>query len=266
MLFRKHSILFVVPRPGENGAMAQERLQKLIAGSGLCSRRHAETLLRQGLVRVNGQVASLGEQADPSRDQIFVDGQRLAAPPPPLTLLINKPPGVLCTCSDPRGRTTVLDLVPERWRQGHGLHPVGRLDADSRGALLLSNDGALTLRLTHPRFGHRKTYRVWVEGHPSAETLQRWQAGVPLDGVASAPVVVRALRQNRQATLLDVRMGEGRNRQIRRTAEQLGHPVRDLQRLAIGPIRLGALQEGQWRRVSLEGLHLPQAQPSRNPR
>jgi 16S rRNA pseudouridine516 synthase len=246
--------------------MALERLQKLIAGSGLCSRRHAETLLRQGLVRVNGQVAALGAQADPSCDQISVAGQPLATPPPRLTLLINKPPGVLCTCSDPRGRTTVLDLLPEHWRQGYGLHPVGRLDADSRGALLLSNDGALTLRLTHPRYGHRKTYRVWVEGHPTAETLQRWQAGVPLDGVASAPVLVRPLRQNRQATLLDVRMGEGRNRQIRRTAEQLGHPVRDLQRLAIGPILLGALEEGQWRRVSREALQLPQAQPSRNSR
>jgi pseudouridine synthase len=246
--------------------MALERLQKLIAGSGLCSRRHAEALLRQGLVRVNGQVASLGAQADPARDHISVDGRPLAAPPPRLTLLINKPPGVLCTCSDPRGRPTVLDLLPEGWRHGHGLHPVGRLDSDSRGALLLSNDGALTLRLTHPRFGHRKTYRVWVDGHPAAETLDRWRSGVPLDGLASAPVALRPLRQSRQATLLEVTMGEGRNRQIRRTADLLGHPVRDLQRLAIGPIQLGALEEGQWRRVSLEALQPTQAQSSRNPR
>lgn len=237
--------------------MAMERLQKLIAGSGLCSRRHAETLLRQGAVRVNGQVASLGARADPSRDHISVHGQRLAAPPPPLTLLLNKPPGVLCTCSDPQGRTTVLDLLPPEWRHGQGLHPVGRLDADSRGALLLSNDGALTLRLTHPRFGHRKTYRVWVEGHPSEETLGRWRAGVPLDGVPSAPVALRPLRHTGQATLLEVRMGEGRNRQIRRTAEWLGHPVRDLQRLAIGPIRLGGLAEGDWRRVPAGSLEPP---------
>jgi len=234
--------------------MAQERLQKLIAGSGLCSRRHAETLLRQGLVQVNGQVAHLGDQADPALDQIVVAGAPLAAPPPRLTHLINKPPGVLCTGSDPRGRPTVLDLLPDRWRHRHGLHPVGRLDADSRGALLVSNDGALTLRLTHPRFGHRKTYRVWVEGHPSAETLNQWREGVPLDGVASAPVELRPLRHNRQATLLEVGMGEGRNRQIRRTADLLGHPVRDLQRLAIGPLTLGPLEEGQWRRVSLDDL------------
>jgi 16S rRNA pseudouridine516 synthase len=237
--------------------MALERLQKLIAGSGLCSRRHAETLLRQGVVQVNGQVASLGGQADPSLDHISVHGQRLAPPPVRLTLLLNKPPGVLCTCSDPRGRTTVLDLLPAEWRQGQGLHPVGRLDADSRGALLLSNDGALTLRLTHPRFGHRKTYRVWVEGRPSEETLRRWRAGVPLDGVASAPVAVRPLDRGREATLLEVRMGEGRNRQIRRTAQWLGHPVRDLQRLAIGPIHLGGLAEGDWRRVSPESLERP---------
>lgn len=239
--------------------MAPERLQKLIAASGLCSRRHAELLLRDGLVRVNGQVASLGSQADPWRDHISVDGRPLAMPPPRLTLLLNKPPGVLCTCSDPRGRPTVLDLLPEAWRQGQGLHPVGRLDAESRGALLISNDGDLTLRLTHPRYGHRKTYRVWVEGHPTPDTLQRWRAGVPLDGVASAPVVVRPVRRSHQATLLEVRMGEGRNRQIRRTAAWLGHPVRDLQRLAIGPLRLGALAEGQWRRVAPETLLPPPA-------
>ncbi|MFN9646797.1 MAG: pseudouridine synthase, partial [bacterium] len=164
--------------------MAQERLQKLIAGSGLCSRRQAETLLRQGQVQVNGAVATLGDQADLGVDLIAIAGHPLPAPPAPLTLLLHKPAGVLCTCSDPQGRPTVIDLLPERWRHQSGLHPVGRLDADSRGALLLSNDGGLTLRLTHPRYGHRKTYRVWVEGHPSSDTLEYWRRGVPLDGVA----------------------------------------------------------------------------------
>jgi pseudouridine synthase len=234
--------------------MTKERLQKLIAGSGLCSRRHAETLLRQGLVRVNGVVASLGQLADPAMDHISINGTPLAATPAPLTLLINKPAGVICTCHDPRGRITVMDLLPERWRRRSGLHPVGRLDAESRGALLLSNDGVLTLHLTHPRYGHRKTYRAWVEGHPSPQTLQRWRAGVPLDGVASAPVGVRPLRQDSHRTLLEIRMGEGRNRQIRRTADHLGHPVLDLQRLAIGPFALGRLEEGQWRRVAMTPL------------
>ncbi|MEY4354831.1 MAG: hypothetical protein RLZZ609_3072 [Cyanobacteriota bacterium] len=227
--------------------MAQERLQKLIAGSGLCSRRQAETLLRQGQVQVNGAVATLGDQADLGVDLIAIAGHPLPAPPAPLTLLLHKPPGVLCTCSDPQGRPTVIDLLPERWRHHSGLHPVGRLDADSRGALLLSNDGELTLRLTHPRYGHRKTYRVWVEGQPSSDTLECWRRGVPLDGVASAPVELRPLKSSRHTTLLEVIMGEGRNRQIRRTADLLGHPVRDLLRVAIGPVALGTLQEGQWR-------------------
>lgn len=257
MLFRKHTIFFrdaPTRASAQNGFMARERLQKLIAGSGLCSRRHAELLLRQGLVRVNGEVAHLGEQADPAIDQISVAGTKLASPPPRLILLLNKPVGVLCTCSDPRGRPTVLDLLPAGWRRHRGLHPVGRLDADSRGALLLTNDGDLTLRLTHPRFGHRKTYHVWVQGHPTADTLERWRRGVCLDGVASAPVDVRPMRRGREATLLEVRMGEGRKRQIRRTADLLGHPVHDLQRLAIGPITLGTLEEGQWRRVCLDTL------------
>jgi pseudouridine synthase len=229
--------------------MVQERLQKLIAGSGICSRRQAETLLREGQVQVNGCVAQLGEQADPERDQISIAGQPLAPAPAPLTLLLHKPPGVLCTCHDPQGRPTVLDLLPDQWRRLAGLHPVGRLDAASRGALLLSNDGDLTLRLTHPRYGHRKTYRVWVGGHPSAATLHTWRQGVPLDGVASAPVDVRPLQHSRHATLLEVTMHEGRNRQIRRTADLLGHPVRDLLRVAIGSVALGQLGEGHWRRL-----------------
>jgi pseudouridine synthase len=234
--------------------MVQERLQKLIAGSGICSRRQAETLLREGQVQVNGCVAQLGEQADPERDQISIAGQPLAPAPAPLTLLLHKPPGVLCTCHDPQGRPTVLDLLPDQWRRLAGLHPVGRLDAASRGALLLSNDGDLTLLLTHPRYGHRKTYRVWVGGHPSAATLHTWRQGVPLDGVASAPVDVRPLQHSRHATLLEVTMHEGRNRQIRRTADLLGHPVRDLLRVAIGSVALGQLAEGHWRRIDPSSL------------
>jgi len=153
------------------------------------------------------------------------------------------------SCHDPEGRPIVLDLLPPELARGQGLHPVGRLDAASRGALLLSNDGDLTLRLTHPRFEHRKTYHVRVEGEPDAQTLERWARGVPLDGQPSQPVQLRWLPQRGNGTLLELVMTEGRNRQIRRTAELLGHPVRDLQRIAIGPIRLGELPEGRWRRV-----------------
>jgi pseudouridine synthase len=165
-------------------------------------------------------------------------------------VLLNKPRGVICSCHDPEGRTTVLDLLPPELGAGTGLHPVGRLDGASRGLLLLSNDGALTLRLTHPRFGHRKQYRVWVSGEPTAEVLEQWRRGVPLDGQPSQPVLVRELAQGRRGTLLELEMGEGRNRQIRRTAELMGHPVRDLQRVAIGPLRLGDLPEGRWRHLA----------------
>lgn len=247
--------------------MPRERLQKLMAAAGFCSRRRGEELLRQGRVRVNGHPAALGDQADAARDRIEVDGRPLRAAPPSLTLLLNKPVGVLCTCHDPRGRTTVLDLLPPELRRGLGLHPVGRLDADSRGALLLSNDGDLTLRLTHPRYGHRRTYRVWVRGLPEAAVLQRWRAGVPLEGQPSQPVVLRPLEHDREAALLELQMGEGRNRQIRRTASLLGHPVLDLQRTAIGPLSLGELPEGRWRRLrsdelsalAREGLDTPPA-------
>ena len=176
-----------------------------------------------------------------------MDGRFLGPPPTPTTLLLNKPPGVLSTCHDPRGRPTVLDLLRPEQRQGLGIHPVGRLDVDSRGALLLTNDGALTLQLTHPRYGHRKTYRVWLAGRPHPATLDRWREGVPLDGRPSRAVGVRTVRQRQDATLLELVMREGRNRQIRRTAEVLGHPVLDLQRFAIGDLRLDDLQEGHWR-------------------
>lgn len=239
--------------------MAAERLQKLIAAAGLGSRRRVEDLLRQGRVAVNGRPAQLGDRADPHHDAITVDGQPLEPPQERLTLLLNKPVGVLSTCHDPHGRPTVLDLLPPALRKGCGLHPVGRLDADSRGALLLSNDGDLTLRLTHPRFGHRKTYRVWVEGYPNQRTLALWRAGVPLDGRPSQPVRLRRLTgaapapggsvATAGATLLELEMGEGRNRQIRRTGEQLGHPVLDLQRRAIGALQIGDLAEGEWRIV-----------------
>jgi len=229
-----------------------ERLQKLIAAAGHCSRRRAEDLLRAGRVQLNGRTAQLGDRADPNRDEIRLDGQPLRQAAAPLVLLLNKPAGVVSSCHDPEGRPIVLDLLPEELASGQGLHPVGRLDFESRGALLLSNDGTLTLRLTHPRYQHRKTYRIWVRGEPSASTLKRWASGLPLDGQASQPVQLQQLARQRGNTCLELVMTEGRNRQIRRTAELLGHPVLDLQRVAIGTIRLGALPEGRWRRLNPE--------------
>jgi pseudouridine synthase len=248
-LFRKPITLLLAAPRGQDGGMAAERLQKLIAATGLCSRRAAEELLRQGRVRVNGTTAALGDRADANGDAISVDGRPLRTAAPPLLLLLNKPPGVVSSCRDPQGRTTVLDLLPPALRRGLGLHPVGRLDADSRGALLLTNQGDLTLQLTHPRYGHHKTYRVWVAGQPGHAQLRRWAAGVPLEEGPSQPVALKLLRRHGDRSLLELVMGEGRNRQIRRTAALLGHPVLDLQRVAIGPLGLADLQEGEWRHL-----------------
>jgi pseudouridine synthase len=181
--------------------MPEERLQKLIAAAGLASRRQAETLLRAGRVSVNGQVAQLGDRADPERDAICLDGRPLRPAAPPLVLLLNKPAGVVCSCNDPEGRPIVLDLLPPELARGQGLHPVGRLDVNSRGALLLRNNGALTLQLTHPRFQHSKTYRVWVRGRPSRAVLDRWARGVPLDGRPSQPVTLHGLEQQARVVL-----------------------------------------------------------------
>ena len=230
--------------------MTRQRLQKLMAAAGLCSRRKAEQWLEDGRVTVDGRLAGLGDQADPDRQEIRVDGRLLQLPRDPTVLLVNKPTGVISTCHDPRGRRTVLDLLPPGLRRG--LHPVGRLDADSRGALLLTDQGALTLQLTHPRYDHAKTYRVWVEGAPSPGTLQRWRQGLVLEDVRTRPAGVERIQSRPQRSLLEVVLQEGRNRQIRKVAALLGHPVLDLQRVAIAHLRLGPLPEGGWRRLNRE--------------
>lgn len=228
--------------------MTRQRLQKLIAAAGLCSRRRAEDLLRQHRVKVNGQLATIGDQADLDEDDVEVDGRPLHRAPQPRILLLNKPPGVICSCHDPQQRKTVLDLVPAHLRAG--LHPVGRLDAESRGALLLSNQGELTLKLTHPRYNHRKTYRVMVAGLPAARHLRQWRSGVVLDGTVTRPAEVTLLEGTTRSSMLEVTLREGRNRQIRRIALSLGHRVLDLQRVAIEDLKLGSLAEGCWRELS----------------
>jgi 23S rRNA pseudouridine2605 synthase/16S rRNA pseudouridine516 synthase len=227
--------------------VTRQRLQKLMAAAGLCSRRRGEDWLQAGRVTVDGRVASLGDQADPNSQLIEVDGVPLISVQEPRVFLLNKPVGVICSCRDPQGRATVLDCLPHQERSG--LHPVGRLDADSRGALLLTDQGELTLRLTHPRYNHAKTYRVLVRGIPSSQVLRRWREGLLLDGRLTRPARVSCLRSRGASSLLEVELKEGRNRQIRRVAELLGHPVIDLQRVAIDGIRLDDLAEGCWRRL-----------------
>jgi pseudouridine synthase len=217
-----------------------ERIQKILSQWGLASRRHAETLILEGRVRLNGNVAELGQKADPACDRIEVDGQLIQPVDRPqfVYLLLNKPFGVLSTCDDPQGRTTVLDLLPQSLRSHQGIYPVGRLDADSTGALLLTNDGDLTFNLTHPQHHVPKTYEVWVKGQPSDEILHQWRKGIILDSQKTLPAKVVVVKRTVSKTLLEIVLVEGRNRQIRRVADILGHPVLKLHRVSIGSIRL----------------------------
>jgi pseudouridine synthase len=214
------------------------RLQKILSQWGIASRRQAEQLILAGRVRVNGIVANLGQTAEPTTDRIEVDGKLIGiqSRPTPVYILVNKPVGVVSTCADPQGRTTVLTLLPIQLQECAGIHPVGRLDLNSSGALLLTNDGELTFRLTHPSHQISKTYLVWVQGHPSTLALNAWRSGIDLDGQFTLPAQVEILNQEQNQTLLEIVITEGRNRQIRRVAAQLEHPVLALHRTKIGSI------------------------------
>ena len=219
------------------------RVNRLLAGRGVSSRRGADALVSQGRVRVNGRPAQPGQMVDPRGDRVTVDGRELPPPVPVRTLMVNKPVGVVCTRSDPRGRTTVIDLVDDP----SGLAPVGRLDADSRGLLLLSSDGDLALHLTHPRYGVEKRYQVTVAGHLPAAALRALMDGVDLSDGPARALRVRRVRQAAGMETLEVVMGEGRWREVRRMFAAVGVPVVDLCRVGLGPLSLGRLQEGMAR-------------------
>ena len=227
--------------------MSRNRLQKIISESGLLSRRKADLLIKQGRVTLNGKKAILGEKADPLYDHILVDGIDLPKKSDHKVFLLNKPYGVISSCHDNHGRKTVLSLIPSHLRLG--IHPIGRLDFDSRGAILLTNNGDLTLKLTHPKYSHTKTYLVWVSGQPSQSILDNWRKGILLDSKMTMPAKIEVLDKVHSKTLLKVILKEGRNRQIRRIANLIGHPVQDLQRISISNINLNGLQEGGWREL-----------------
>ena len=214
------------------------RLQKILSQWGIASRRQAEQLILAGRVRVNGEVATLGQTAEPATDRIEVDGRMITIKgrPEPIYLLLNKPIGIISTCHDPQGRQTVLDLLPPDLRVYEGIHPVGRLDIDSSGALLLTNDGELTFSLTHPSHNISKTYEVWLQGQPSNNAIEAWQQGIDLDGQYTLPAQVKVVKHTDDRTLLRITLTEGRNRQIRRVATQLGYAVLRLHRTGIGNI------------------------------
>lgn len=216
-----------------------ERIQKVLAAAGVASRRAVEEMVAEGRITVNGQPARLGQRVDPDQDKVEVDGNPVGLRTDLVYYLLNKPSGVVTTASDPQGRPTVVDMVPGEPR----VFPVGRLDADSEGLLLLTNDGGLTHRLTHPSFGVPKEYLAHVEGRPSRGALRRLRDGVELDDGAAQAVAVSLP----EPSVIRIVVHEGRNRLVRRMCEAVGHPVIRLVRTRIGPLADRSLPPGQWR-------------------
>jgi pseudouridine synthase len=270
-----------------------ERLQKVLARAGVASRRAAEELIAAGRVSVNGQVVTeLGTRADPSTDKIEVDGRPIASPSARkadefVYIMLNKPLGVVSTAKDPQGRPTVVDFVTKdegrktkdepkqvgstgttanrpvlglrpihpTAHSSKRLFPVGRLDADSTGLILLTNDGDLTFRLTHPKFGVEKEYRALVRGRPSAGEIQKLREGVEIEGEMTAPARVEEAGRRGDNTWLSVTIHEGRKRQVRLMCAAVGHPVIELERVRFGPLTLGSLQHGKWRHLAVHEVH-----------
>ncbi len=223
---------------------APQRLQKLLAGVGLCSRRQAETWITAGRVTVNGRVATLGDQADLQHDVVLVDGQPLRRRETLYYVLLHKPVGIVTTMSDPQGRPVVADLVRDLPAR---VYPVGRLDLTTSGLLLLTNDGDLAQRLAHPRHEVDKTYLVRVRGAVTHEQLQRLERGVTLDDGPTAPAKVAKVRRSGSHSWFELTIHEGRNRQVRRMCEALGLPVSRLMRIGYGFLSLDGLAPGAYR-------------------
>ncbi len=244
-------------------APAGDRLQKVLARAGIGSRRACEALIAEGRVTVDGRPATLGDRIGPGTAAVAVDGVPVPTAPGLVHYLLNKPAGVVTTVTDPQGRRTVVDLVPTEPR----VFPVGRLDVETEGLLLLTNDGDLTHRLTHPRFGVEKTYLAEVAGVPTPAAVRRLREGVTLDDGPTAPARVALVQSGNgpdATSALELTIHEGRNRQVRRMCDAVGHPVRRLVRTRIGPVRETRLGPGEWRPLTpaeVRGLYAAAVAP-----
>ena len=246
--------------------LMEERIQKILAHAGFGSRRSCEAYLTAGRIRVNGQVAQLGDKADPEKDQITLDGSPIPKAEPLVYVILNKPRGVLSTVETPEARPTVRDLVPLPGT----LYPVGRLDADSEGLILLTNDGELANKLTHPKFGHEKEYRVLVARQPDDKQLAAFRHGVVMeDGYHTAPAGVFIESLHGKGAWLKIILREGRKRQIRETCALIGLPVVRIVRVRMGNLMLGSLKPREWRTLTtaevraLKGTHGESSSKSR---
>jgi len=227
------------------------RIQKAIANAGLMSRRSAEDAISANRIKLNNNPVRLGDRVDVDKDSLTIDDIPIPVNPSLETHLLYKPVGVISSSSDTHGRQTVVDLIDSDKR----LYPVGRLDADSEGLILVSNDGELTNRVTHPRYGITKTYIALVEGAPSRGTLRRLTDGVELDDGAAKASKARVVEQQEERCLLELVMTEGRNREVRRMLTAVGHEVISLVRTSVGPLMDRTLKAGESRRLSSEEIN-----------
>ncbi|WP_028309529.1 pseudouridine synthase [Desulfitibacter alkalitolerans] len=225
-----------------------ERLQKFLAAAGIASRRKSEELIQQGRVKVNGQVVTtLGAKIDPSRDRIHIDGKPLDTKEEPVYILLNKPKGYISTVRDTHGRKTVMDLIPKHMGR---LYPVGRLDSQTTGLLLLTNDGELTYKLTHPKHEFSKTYRTLVKGKITHEAINQLEQGIPLEDGLTAPAIVNVLEIKDGKSLVEITIHEGKNRQVRRMFQAVGFPVQNLKRISFGFLNLKGVSPGKFRMLT----------------
>ncbi len=240
-----------------NNNQKSERLQKILSEAGIASRREAEKIIISGRIQVNGQVVTeLGSKADPDKDRITVDGKPIKIPSKKVYYLFNKPVHVMVTRHDPQDRPTIYDYLKEIKER---VNPVGRLDFDSEGLILLTNDGDLLARLTHPRHEVPKTYQARITGHLSPEKLEKIRKGMRLEDYTTQPCEIREFKKNPNNSWVEIVLREGKNRQVRNMIEAVGHQVLRLARVAIGPLKLGELGRGRWRsltKAEIESLRL----------
>jgi len=228
-----------------------ERLQKILSDYGIASRRKAEELIKEGRVTVNGQIAQLGQKADPEKDYIKVNGKLLIKPEPKVYYAFYKPRKVITSLIDPEGRPTIKDFIKGiKFR----IYPVGRLDFDSEGLLLLTNDGELAYHVMHPSSEIEKTYLVKVDGIIKPDTIEKLKKGIKIDGKLAIPVSVNLVKKLKANSWIRITLHEGRKRQIRKMLERVGHPVIRLIRISIDGVRLGKLKPGQYRTLTKEEI------------
>jgi 23S rRNA pseudouridine2605 synthase len=231
----------------------EERLQKFLSRAGIASRRQAEEYIRSGLIRVNGQIVQeMGLKIDPAKDRVEYRGQRITAQKEHIYIMLNKPLNVVTTMKDPQGRKKVMDLLPGIKTR---VYPVGRLDYRTEGLLILTNDGQLAYRLTHPGYKVVKTYLATVAGNLSRESIKILKEGVELEDGLTLPADVKVISREKGFTRLQISISEGRNRQIRRMCEAVGHPVKALKRIRFGPLELAGLQPGEYRLLGKDEIN-----------